>query len=79
MISQRRHRGIAPVYNCQHGAILTDAFYGCATDVVILSQPSIDRALLLEKKLGLGKGSLGKMIGAPKFMYAHWRQGEGLV
>jgi hypothetical protein len=79
MIAQRRHRGIAPIFNCQHSSILTDAFYGCATDVVLFGQPSADRAAKLEVKLGLAKGALTRMVGAPKFVYAHWKQGEGLV
>jgi hypothetical protein len=47
--------------------------------VIVFGQPSADRAAKLEVKLGLPKGALGKMIGAPKFMYAHWKQGEGLI
>ncbi len=79
MVATRRHLGIAPVYNCQREAALTQAFFDVSTDVLVFSQNSIDAALAIEKKIGLAKGSLAKCVGASKFLYAHWHQGAGLV
>lgn len=79
MISTRRHKGIAPIFNCQHESTLTQAFFDVATDVIVFSQASSDRCAALEKKLGLQKSALARLIGAPKHVYAHWRQGEGLI
>lgn len=79
LIATRRHKGIAPVFNCQRDGALTQAFFDMSTDCIVFSQNGSDGARSLEKKLGLPKGSLERLIGAPKFVYAHWKQGEGLV
>lgn len=75
----RRHKGIAPVFNLQSESDLAQPFFRVATDVLIFGQTSIDAVGSLEKKLGLAKGALARTLGMPRFMYAHWKQGEGLV
>jgi len=79
LLSNRRHWGIGPIYNVQRPTALTEAFYSMATDVYILAQPSERRTGVLEEYLGLKGGALSSLVGAPKFRFAHWRAGEGLV
>lgn len=79
LLSNRRHWGIAPLYNVQRPTALTEAFYSMSTDVFIFGQPSERRTAILEEYLGLRAGVLAWLVGAPKFTYAHWRAGEGLV
>jgi len=79
LLSNRRHWGIAPLYNVQRPTALTEAFYSMATDVYVLAQPSETRTEKLEEYLGLARGSMRSLVGAQKFRYLHWRAGEGLV
>ena len=79
IIANRRHRGIHPAYNLQRHAGLMDAFFELATDVCILSQVSDENTRALEKKIGMKPGALARLVGAPKYTYVHWRQGEGCV
>jgi len=75
----RRHLGIRTAHNLQRPGSLPRAMYEIATDVVIFRLTSDDTARDLETKLGLTRMTLQPMIGAPKFRYAHWRSGAGLV
>ena len=77
--ANRRHWGIAPVYNLQRPTALTEAFYTMATDVYVFSQPGARKTRTLEEYLGLGDGRLDGLVGRPKFVHVHWKQGEGLV
>ena len=77
--ANRRHWGIAPVYNLQRPTALTEAFYTMSTDVYVFAQPSERRTRVLEEYLGLADGRLARLVGAGKYTHAHWRQGEGLV
>lgn len=78
LFSNRRHYGVHPVYNVQRPGALVESFFTQSTEVGIFSQPSEDWIKTLETRLGL-KGRLGALLGGPKFKYARWRQGEGLV
>lgn len=78
LLSNRRHWGIATIYNVQRPTALTEAFYTLATDVVVFAQPSQKRTRVLEEYLGLPDGALDRLVGAPKFRFAHWRAGEGV-
>lgn len=77
--AQRAHLGISSAMNLQRRSALMDAFYDMCTDVIIFGMHSDDDARVLEKRLGLPKRSLQPMVGAPPFVYAHWKQGRGLV
>lgn len=77
--ANRRHMGIAPVYNIQRPTALTEAFYTTATDVYVFSMPSAKRTSKLEELLGLADDRLAPLVGKPKFVHVHWKQGEGLV
>ncbi len=77
--SNRRHWGIAPVLNVQSVTNLTRGWYEQATEVYVLSQVSEDRARLLEEYLGLRRGAMASIMGAPKFQYLHWLRGVGLA
>ncbi len=79
LLSNRRHWGIAPLYNVQRPTALTEAFYSMATDVYVLAQPGEGRTKVIEDYLGLRAGSLSHLVGARKFCFSHWRAGEGLV
>lgn len=78
LLSNRRHWGIATLYNVQRPTALTEGFYTLATDVIVFSQPSVRRTAVLEEYLGLKEGALTKLVGGPKFQYIHWRAGEGV-
>jgi len=79
LFSNRRHYGIAPVYNVQRPGALMEAFFTQSTEVYIFSQPSEKWTHTLEERLGLRGGELDFLVGGPKFRYVLWRQGEGLV
>lgn len=79
LLSNRRHWGIAPLYNVQRPTALTEAFYSMATDVYVFAQPSERRTEVIEEYLGLPRGALRSLVGAPRYQFAHWRAGEGLV
>ncbi len=79
LLSNRRHWGIATLYNVQRPTALMEGFYSMATDVYVLAQPSERRTSVLEAYLGLPDRALAALVGAPKFRFAHWRAGEGLV
>lgn len=78
VFANRRHWGLAPLFNVQRQSSLMAAFYELATDVFIFAQAE-ESARELERKLSLPKGALQPTVNAPKYRYAHWRQGEGLV
>ena len=78
IFANRRHWGLAPLFNVQRQSSLMAAFYEQATDVYVFAQTE-ENARELEKKLSLPRGALGSTINAPKFHYLHWRQGEGIV
>lgn len=75
----RRHLGIAPAYNTQRQAALTQAFFEAATDVFVFRQSSEESVRAIEKKIGLQRGALLKLLTADNFRYAHWQAGRGLV
>jgi len=75
----RRHLGIQTAANLQRPGALPRGMYELATDVVIFRQTSEDAARDLERNLGLSKMTLQPMLTAPKYRYAHWRSGLGLV
>lgn len=77
--ANRRHRGIAPVYNVQRLTALTEAFYDMTTDVYVFAQHKRRRVRQIEDQLGLEDGTLNVLLGAQKFVHVHWKQGEGLV
>ncbi len=79
ILANRRHWGIAPVFNVQRVTALTEAFYSQATDVIIFAQPSQTRTRKLEDYLGLREGTLDPLVGGPKYQHVRFRQGEGLV
>lgn len=79
LLSNRRHWGIAPIYNVQKPTALTEGFYTMATRVVIFAQPSERRTRVLEEYLGLPDGALAELVGAPPFRYVEWQSGKGLV
>jgi hypothetical protein len=78
LFANRRHWGLAPVFNVQRQSSLMSAFYEQATDVYIFSQTD-ENARELERKLSLPKGALAPTVNAPKYRHLHWRQGEGIV
>ena len=77
--SNRRHLGVAPVYNIQWPTMLTRAFYVTATDAYVFSMRSEEDTSTLEKYLGLPNDRLRPLVGRNKFSHVHWKQGEGLV
>lgn len=79
LLSNRRHWGIGPVYNVQRVTALTEGFYTMATDVYVLTQPSESRTEKIEEYIGLPKGALRELVGAPRYKYKHWTAEKGLV
>lgn len=82
LLSNRRHWGIAPVYNVQFPSAITRGFYDRATHVYMFAQTSEDDTDTLERNLGLAASSPGclrELIGAPQYRYKLWRKGRGLV
>lgn len=79
LLSNRRHWGIAPVYNVQKPTALQEGFYTMATRVYVFAQPSERRTRVLEDYLGLSDGELAELVGAQPFRYKLWCSGRGLV
>ncbi len=77
--TQRRHLGISLAYNLTRESALMSAFYETATDVFVFRQSSEESVRAIEKKIGLPKGSLMRLLTAPNYEYAHWQAGKGLI
>ncbi len=79
LLSNRRHWGIGPVYNVQRPTALTEGFYSMATDVYVFTQASESRTEKIAEYLGLPRGALRELVGAPRYKYKHWTADRGLV
>ena len=77
--SNRRHLGVAPVYNIQWPTMLTRAFYVTATDAYVFSMRSPKDTDTLEEYLGLADRRLLPLVGRGQYEHVHWKQGKGLV
>lgn len=73
--TSRRHLGIALAYNTQRESALMQAFFETATDVFVFRQSSEESVRSIEKKIGLQRGALMKLLVAENFTYAHWASG----
>lgn len=80
LLSLRRHRGVAPIFNLQEIKQLTARFYRMSTDVYLFRQTS-DRALELDSLLFLERGTLeaAGVTQLEQHHYVHVQVGVGVV